>query len=57
MSEFKISINLWSQAASWQEMLEAGQPVDRLGYEHLWTWDHVKAIFGDPTSRSSRAGR
>jgi alkanesulfonate monooxygenase SsuD/methylene tetrahydromethanopterin reductase-like flavin-dependent oxidoreductase (luciferase family) len=48
MSEFKISINLWSQAASWQEMLEAGQAVDRLGYEHLWTWDHVKAIFGDP---------
>ena len=22
--------------------------VDRLGYAHLWTWDHLYAIFGDP---------
>jgi alkanesulfonate monooxygenase SsuD/methylene tetrahydromethanopterin reductase-like flavin-dependent oxidoreductase (luciferase family) len=48
MSEFKVGINLWSQAGSWTELLEAAQAVDRLGYEHLWTWDHVKAIFGDP---------
>ncbi len=48
MSNFKIGINLWSQAASWEEMLEAGRAVDSLGFEHLWTWDHVKAIFGDP---------
>ena len=48
MSDFKIGINLWSQGGSWQELLEAAQAVDRLGYEHLWTWDHVKAIFGNP---------
>jgi alkanesulfonate monooxygenase SsuD/methylene tetrahydromethanopterin reductase-like flavin-dependent oxidoreductase (luciferase family) len=29
-------------------LLDAAQAVDGLGYEHLWTWDHVKAIFGDP---------
>ena len=22
--------------------------VDRLGYDHLWAWDHLYAIFGDP---------
>ena len=22
--------------------------VDELGYDHLWTWDHLYAIFGDP---------
>jgi len=48
MNDFKIGINLWSQGTSWDELLDAGKAVDRLGYEHLWTWDHVKAIFGDP---------
>ena len=48
MNDFKIGINLWSQGGSWTELLAAAQAVDRLGYEHLWTWDHVKAIFGDP---------
>lgn len=48
MNAYKIGINLWSQTGTWQELLEAAQAVDRLGYEHLWTWDHVKAIFGDP---------
>jgi alkanesulfonate monooxygenase SsuD/methylene tetrahydromethanopterin reductase-like flavin-dependent oxidoreductase (luciferase family) len=48
MNEFKIGINLWSQGGTWQELLETAREVDRLGYEHLWTWDHIKAIFGDP---------
>jgi alkanesulfonate monooxygenase SsuD/methylene tetrahydromethanopterin reductase-like flavin-dependent oxidoreductase (luciferase family) len=29
-------------------MLEGAKLVDRLGYAHLWTWDHLYAIFGDP---------
>jgi alkanesulfonate monooxygenase SsuD/methylene tetrahydromethanopterin reductase-like flavin-dependent oxidoreductase (luciferase family) len=48
MSEIKPGILLWSQAASWNEMLDAAKLVDRLGYAHLWTWDHLYAIFGDP---------
>jgi alkanesulfonate monooxygenase SsuD/methylene tetrahydromethanopterin reductase-like flavin-dependent oxidoreductase (luciferase family) len=48
MSDVKLGILLWSQAASWKEMLDAAQRVDRLGYAHLWTWDHLYAIFGDP---------
>ena len=48
MSDYRIGINLWSQGASWADLLETARTVDRLGYEHLWTWDHVKAIFGDP---------
>lgn len=46
--DLKLGILLWSQGASWPEMLDAARLVDRLGYEHLWTWDHVYAIFGDP---------
>jgi len=48
MSDIKPGILLWSQAASWNEMLDAAKLVDRLGYAHLWTWDHLYAIFGDP---------
>jgi len=48
MSDVKPGILLWSQGASWNEMLDAAKRVDRLGYAHLWTWDHLYAIFGDP---------
>ena len=48
MSDLKLGILLWTQATTWPEMLDAAKRVDRLGYEHLWTWDHLYAIFGDP---------
>ena len=48
MTDLKTGILLWSQGATWPEQLEAAQRVDRLGYDHLWTWDHLYAIFGDP---------
>ena len=48
MTDLKFGILLWSQAATWPEMLDAAKRVDRLGYAHLWTWDHLYAIFGDP---------
>jgi alkanesulfonate monooxygenase SsuD/methylene tetrahydromethanopterin reductase-like flavin-dependent oxidoreductase (luciferase family) len=46
--DLKLGILLWSQSASWPDMLDAAKRVDRLGYDHLWTWDHLYAIFGDP---------
>jgi alkanesulfonate monooxygenase SsuD/methylene tetrahydromethanopterin reductase-like flavin-dependent oxidoreductase (luciferase family) len=48
MTDLKLGILPWSQGATWSEMLEATERVDRLGYDSLWTWDHVYAIFGDP---------
>lgn len=48
MTNLKLGINLWSQASDWPGFLEAGLRAERLGYDHLWTWDHVYAIFGDP---------
>ena len=29
-------------------MLDTARRVDELGYDHLWAWDHLYAIFGDP---------
>ena len=48
MTDLKCGILPFSQGATWPEQLEAAKLVDRLGYDHLWTWDHVYAIFGDP---------
>src|SRR5260221_4905176 len=48
MSDVRLGINLWSQASDWPAFLDAAQTADRLGYDHLWTWDHVYAIFSDP---------
>jgi alkanesulfonate monooxygenase SsuD/methylene tetrahydromethanopterin reductase-like flavin-dependent oxidoreductase (luciferase family) len=48
LNDYKLGMNLWSQSTGWAELLEAARLVDGLDYEHLWTWDHLKAIFGDP---------
>jgi alkanesulfonate monooxygenase SsuD/methylene tetrahydromethanopterin reductase-like flavin-dependent oxidoreductase (luciferase family) len=48
VTDLKTGILLWSQAATWPEFVDAAKRIDRLGYDHLWTWDHVYAIFGDP---------
>lgn len=48
MTRLGLGILLWSQAATWPEFETAARRVDRLGYDHLWTWDHLYAIFGDP---------
>jgi alkanesulfonate monooxygenase SsuD/methylene tetrahydromethanopterin reductase-like flavin-dependent oxidoreductase (luciferase family) len=47
MTNLKLGILLWSQVGTWPDMLDAARRVDRLGYEHLWTWDHINAIYGD----------
>lgn len=48
MTDFRFGIMLAPQATTWPAMLAAAKRVDRLGYDHLWTWDHLHAILGDP---------
>ena len=47
MTDFRFGIMLAPQATTWPSMLAAAKRVDRLGYDHLWTWDHLWAILGD----------
>jgi F420-dependent oxidoreductase-like protein len=49
MTDLKLGILPWTQAASMQEQLDTARLVEDLGYDHLWTWDHLYAIFGDPS--------
>jgi alkanesulfonate monooxygenase SsuD/methylene tetrahydromethanopterin reductase-like flavin-dependent oxidoreductase (luciferase family) len=44
----KLGVLLWSQATDWPRFEAAARRVDELGYDSLWTWDHLYAIFGDP---------
>lgn len=48
MTQFKLGAVLWSQATDWDGFLTSAQRADELGYDSIWTWDHVYAIFGDP---------
>src|SRR5919205_2659580 len=48
MSDVRLGILLWSQATDWKSFEENARKADELGYEHVWTWDHLYAIFGDP---------
>ena len=48
MSEIKLGVLLWSQATDWPAFEKSARRVDELGYDSLWTWDHLYAIFGDP---------
>ncbi len=48
MTDLKLGVLPWTQGATMQEQLAVGREVERLGYDDLWTWDHLHAIFGDP---------
>ena len=44
----KLGALVWPQYTDWQSLRETGELVDRLGYDSLWTWDHLYPIVGDP---------
>ena len=48
MGDVKLGVLLWNQATTWADYEAAATRVDQLGYDHLWAWDHLHAIFGDP---------
>jgi alkanesulfonate monooxygenase SsuD/methylene tetrahydromethanopterin reductase-like flavin-dependent oxidoreductase (luciferase family) len=48
MSDVRLGVLLWSQATDWPSFERAAKRIDELGYDSLWTWDHLYAIFGDP---------
>lgn len=42
----KLGAHLWSQYATWPELRMAGLEAERLGYDDLWTWNHLYPIVG-----------
>jgi alkanesulfonate monooxygenase SsuD/methylene tetrahydromethanopterin reductase-like flavin-dependent oxidoreductase (luciferase family) len=48
VTDLRLGVLLWNQATDWPAYEDAARRVDQLGYDHLWAWDHLYAIFGDP---------
>ena len=48
MSKIKLGALCWNQYSDWPSLLEAGVRADTLGYDTLWTWDHLYPIVGSP---------
>ena len=48
MTDSSLGVLLWNQATTWADYEATRPAVEELGYDHLWAWDHLYAIFGDP---------
>ena len=44
----KLGILAWPQYTDWPSLRTVGTTVDEIGFDSLWTWDHLYPIFGDP---------
>jgi len=50
MSEAGVRLGLlcWNQYTSWVDLRAAGIRADELGYDDIFTWDHLYPIVGSP---------
>src|SRR5918998_5596838 len=48
MTNIRLGVLFWNQATDWPSYEAAAKRADELGYDHIWAWDHLYAIFGDP---------
>jgi alkanesulfonate monooxygenase SsuD/methylene tetrahydromethanopterin reductase-like flavin-dependent oxidoreductase (luciferase family) len=44
--DLKLGAICWNQYSDWPSLLRAGRRADELGYDSLWTWDHLYPIVG-----------
>jgi alkanesulfonate monooxygenase SsuD/methylene tetrahydromethanopterin reductase-like flavin-dependent oxidoreductase (luciferase family) len=42
----KFGLQLWSQSTDWPAFRDAALAADSAGWDSVWTWDHLLAIFG-----------
>ena len=45
-SSMRFGLQLWPQATGWPEFRDAARAADDAGWDSIWTWDHLLAIFG-----------
>ena len=54
LGEIKLGALCWNQYSDWASLEAAGRRADELGFDSLWTWDHVYPIVG--SSDGPKAG-
>ena len=42
----RFGLQLWSQRTAWPEFRDAALAAEPAGWDSVWTWDHLLAIFG-----------
>jgi alkanesulfonate monooxygenase SsuD/methylene tetrahydromethanopterin reductase-like flavin-dependent oxidoreductase (luciferase family) len=42
----KFGAQLWSQQTTWPEFRDSALAAEAAGWDSVWTWDHLNAIFG-----------
>ena len=42
----KFGAQLWSQQTTWSEFRDSALVAEASGWDSVWTWDHLMAIFG-----------
>ena len=42
----KFGAQLWSQQTTWPEWRDSALAAEAAGWDSIWTWDHLLAIFG-----------
>ena len=42
----KFGAQLWSQQTTWPDWRDAALAAEAAGWDSIWTWDHLLAIFG-----------
>ena len=47
MTDLRLGALCWNQYADWPSLLAAGRRADALGFDTLWTWDHLYPIVGN----------
>ena len=46
MAKIQLGALCWNQYTTWPALHAAGARADRLGFDSLWTWDHLYPIVG-----------
>ncbi len=44
----RLALNPWNQVFTWPESRALAVRSEELGYDELWTWEHVLACMGEP---------
>ena len=57
MTKVQFGLSMWIQATTWPEILRAAQHCDQVGFDHVWVYDHLYGVNGDPHMTNFEAGR